>query len=96
MDLLKELENIKKMDTKLAEMRKQPLPVDTDCTTSFFFFGFYFETKFFCFPGCPGIYFVDQAGLKLRNPNASASQVQGLKACATTTQFAQSVFLSIK
>jgi hypothetical protein len=29
---------------------------------------------------------VDQAGLELRNPPASASRVLGLKACATTTQ----------
>jgi hypothetical protein len=35
-------------------------------------------------PGCPGTYFVDQAGLELRNPPASASGVLGLKACATT------------
>jgi hypothetical protein len=35
-------------------------------------------------PGCPGSHFVDQAGLELRNPPASASQVLGLKACATT------------
>jgi hypothetical protein len=28
--------------------------------------------------------FVDQAGLELRNPPASASRVLGLKACATT------------
>ena len=35
-------------------------------------------------PGCPGTHFVDQAGLKLRNLPASASQVLGLKACATT------------
>jgi hypothetical protein len=31
-------------------------------------------------PSCPGIHFVDQAGLKLRNLLASASQVLGLKA----------------
>jgi hypothetical protein len=37
-----------------------------------------------CIPGCPGTHFVDQAGLELRNPLASASQVLGLKACATT------------
>jgi hypothetical protein len=37
-------------------------------------------------PDCPGTYFVDQAGLELRNLPASASQVLGLKACATTTQ----------
>ena len=34
-------------------------------------------------PGCPGTHFVDQAGLELRDPPASASQVLGLKACAT-------------
>ena len=33
--------------------------------------------------GCPGIHSVDQAALELRNPPASASQVLGLKACAT-------------
>jgi hypothetical protein len=37
-----------------------------------------------CSPGCPGTHSVDQAGLELRNPPASASQVLGLKACATT------------
>jgi hypothetical protein len=35
-------------------------------------------------PGCPGTHFVDQADLKLRNLPASASQVLGLKVCATT------------
>jgi hypothetical protein len=40
-----------------------------------------------CSPGCPGTYSVDQAGLKLRNPPASASQVLGLKACTTTPGF---------
>jgi hypothetical protein len=35
-------------------------------------------------PGYPGTHFVDQAGLELRNPPASASRVLGLKACATT------------
>jgi hypothetical protein len=37
-----------------------------------------------CSPGCPGTHSVDQAGLKLRNPSASASQVLGLKARTTT------------
>ena len=37
--------------------------------------------------GCPGTHFVDQAGLELRNPPASASRVLGLKACATTPSF---------
>jgi hypothetical protein len=36
--------------------------------------------------GCPGTHSVDQAGLELRNLPASASQVLGLKACATATQ----------
>jgi hypothetical protein len=35
-------------------------------------------------PGCPGTHFINQAGLELRNPPASAFQVLGLKACATT------------
>jgi hypothetical protein len=35
-------------------------------------------------PGYPGTQSVDQAGLELRNLPASASQVLGLKACATT------------
>jgi hypothetical protein len=35
---------------------------------------------------CPGTHFVDQAGLELRNPPASASWVLGLKACATTAR----------
>jgi hypothetical protein len=35
-------------------------------------------------PGCPGTHFVEQAGLELRNPPVSASQVLGLKVCATT------------
>jgi hypothetical protein len=30
-------------------------------------------------PGCPGTHFVDQAGLELRNPPASASRVLGLQ-----------------
>jgi hypothetical protein len=47
------------------------------------FFVFVFVLFFFVFPdrvslyspGCPGIHFVDQAGLELRNPPASASRV---------------------
>jgi hypothetical protein len=34
-------------------------------------------------PGCPGTHFVEQAGLELRNPPASASRVLGLNMCAT-------------
>jgi hypothetical protein len=36
--------------------------------------------------GCPRTHFVDEAGLKLRNLPASASQVLGLKAFTTTTR----------
>ncbi|GAB1289548.1 Histone RNA hairpin-binding protein [Apodemus speciosus] len=39
-----------------------------------------------CSPGCPGTHSVDQADLELRNPPVSASQVLGLKACATTAR----------
>ena len=36
--------------------------------------------------GCPGTHSVDQVGLKLSNAPAFASQVPGLKACATTAR----------
>jgi hypothetical protein len=54
---------------------------------SFFFFFFFlvFRDKVsLCSPGCPETHSVDQASLELRNLPASASQVLGLKACATT------------
>ena len=35
-------------------------------------------------PDCPGTHSVNQASPQLRNSPASASQVLGLKACATT------------
>jgi hypothetical protein len=36
----------------------------------------FFETEFLCYSlGCPGTHCVDQAGLELRDPPASASQV---------------------
>jgi hypothetical protein len=51
----------------------------------FFFFFLVFRDRVSLYsPGCPGTHSVDQAGLKLRNPPASASRVLGLKACATT------------
>jgi hypothetical protein len=52
----------------------------------FFFFGFFvFQDRVsLCSPGCRGTQYVDQAGLELRNLPAFASQVLGLKACATT------------
>ena len=47
----------------------------------------FFNTGFFCIAlAVLELIFVDQAGLELRNPPASASQVLGLKVCATTAQ----------
>jgi hypothetical protein len=43
-----------------------------------------------CSPGYPGAHSVDQSGLELRNPPASASQVLGLRACASTVQQGES------
>jgi hypothetical protein len=40
-------------------------------------------------PGSPGTHSVDQAGLELRNPPASASQLLGLKVCTTTARLLQ-------
>jgi hypothetical protein len=52
-----------------------------------FCFVFVFRDKVsLCSPGCSGSHSVDQAGLELRNPPASASGVLGLKAWATTAQ----------
>jgi hypothetical protein len=50
----------------------------------FIYFWVFRDRVSLCSPGCPGTHFVDQAGLKLRNPPASASQVLGLKAYTTT------------
>jgi hypothetical protein len=55
------------------------------CMTSIFFFFLVFRDRVsLCSPGCPGTHSVDQAGLELRNPPASASRELGLKVCATT------------
>jgi hypothetical protein len=58
----------------------------TACSACFvFFFFLVFQVRVsLCSPGCPGTHSVDQAGL--RNVPASASQVLGLKACATTAR----------
>jgi hypothetical protein len=54
----------------------------------FLVFGFWFlvfqDRVSLCRPGSLDTHFVDQTGLELRNLSASASQVLGLKACATT------------
>jgi hypothetical protein len=52
----------------------------------FFVFFFFRDRVSLCSPGCPATHSVDQAGLQLRNPPASASRVLGLKACATTAR----------
>jgi hypothetical protein len=51
-----------------------------------FLFLFFLDRVSLCSPGCPGTHSVDQAGLKLRNPPASASQVLVVKICVTTAQ----------
>jgi hypothetical protein len=43
-------------------------------------------------PGYPGAHSVDQAGLERRDPPASASQVLGLKPCATMLSSEKSFF----
>jgi hypothetical protein len=54
--------------------------------SSFLSFFLIFQYRVFLrSPGYPETHSVDQAGLELRNPPASASQELGLKACATTT-----------
>jgi hypothetical protein len=58
-----------------------------------FFFLVFRDRVSLCSPGCPGTHSVDQAGLELRNPPASASQVLGLKACDTTPGFYLTVLL---
>jgi hypothetical protein len=63
--------------------------------SSFFFFLVFRDRVSLCGPGCLGAHSVDQAGLKLRNPPASASQVLGLKACATTAQPSTSSWLTL-
>ena len=50
-----------------------------------FCFVFFLRQGFLCSPGCPVTHSVEQAGLQLRNPHASASWVLGLKVRATTT-----------
>jgi hypothetical protein len=51
------------------------------------FFSVFQDRVSLCSLDCPGTHSVDQAGLKLRNSPASASQVLGLKACTTTPGF---------
>jgi hypothetical protein len=50
------------------------------CFVLFCFALFYRDRVSLCNPGCSRTHSVDQAGLELRNPPASASQVLGFKA----------------
>jgi hypothetical protein len=56
------------------------------CFALFCFVLFFRDRVSLYSPGCPGTQSVAQAGLELRNPSASASQVLGLKACTTTVR----------
>jgi hypothetical protein len=61
------------------------VPLKLTWISLFFFFFMVFRDRVSLYsPGCPGAHFVDQAGLELRNPPASASRVLELKVCATT------------
>jgi hypothetical protein len=58
------------------------------CFCFCFCFVLFFQSRVsLCNPGCPGTHSVDQADLEHRNLPASASQVLGLKACATMSSF---------
>jgi hypothetical protein len=54
------------------------------CSVDFFFLLVFQDRVSLYSPGCPGTHSVDHAGLKLRSPPASVSQVLGLKACVST------------
>jgi hypothetical protein len=58
----------------------------------FFFFWFFRDRVSLCSHGCPGTHSVDQAGLELRNPPASASRELRLKVCATTPGSEKNLF----
>jgi hypothetical protein len=80
-------------DTLVLELLVAGGRVVMNCVSWYFFCFVFFVCLFrdrvsLCSPGCPGTHSIDQAGLELRNLPASASQVLGLKACATTTRVA--------
>jgi hypothetical protein len=66
------------------------------CLFCFLFVCLFFRDRVSLYsPGCPRTHSVDQAGLKLRNPPASASWVLGLKTCATNTQLSVPFYISL-
>jgi hypothetical protein len=67
--------------------KKEKLDTRFVCFVFFVCLFFVFRDRVsLCSPGYPGTHSVDQAGLELRNPPASASQVLGLKTCTTTAR----------
>jgi hypothetical protein len=68
------------------EVTRSTIPCICFCFFIGFFFFFFRDRVSLCSPGYPETHSVDQAGLELRNPPASASQVLGLKVCATTAR----------
>ena len=61
---------------------------------SFSFFFFFWDRVFLYISGCPETHSVEQAGLELRNPPATASWVLALKVCATTPGPELSILMS--
>jgi hypothetical protein len=62
---------------------------------NFFLFLAFRDRVSLCSPDCPGSHSVDQFGLELRNLPASASQVLGLKACATTARQKSGIYSGV-
>jgi hypothetical protein len=77
------LREIRTSGQELKQGRNLEAGADAESIEGYCFF-FFRDRVSLCSPGCPGTHFVEQAGLELRNPPASASRVLGLKACATT------------
>jgi hypothetical protein len=63
--------------TVVSSLQLSPLSYFFLLILFFYFFFFLRDRVSLCSPGCPGTYFVDQAGLELRNLPASASRVLG-------------------
>jgi hypothetical protein len=74
---------LNKVEKKFQFKDEREFSQKSDFFLSFFFFLSFRDRVSLCSPGCPGTHFVDQAGLELRDPPASASRVLGSKACAT-------------
>ena len=70
-----------------GEVKGQPVMTILELWVLFFWvlFFWFFKTGFLCVAlAVLELTSIDQAGLELRNPPASASQVLGLKACTTS------------